>query len=114
MDIVIWYQISLDLLRFISNLICSEYSIVEILQTQGKEHPFTRSLSPVMPSSSIQVANKAVKRVLDESSSSEASLHSRGQYITFLPTEKTSIAKYTREVGMNQLYRLTSGVGTLQ
>ena len=62
-------------------------------------------LSSVMPSSSIQVANKAVKRVLDESSSSEASRPSHGQYETFSPTEKASIAKYAREVGVTKAIR---------
>ena len=62
-------------------------------------------LSSVMPSSSIQVANKAVKRVLDESLSSEASWHSRGQYETFSPTEKASIAKYAREVEVTKAIR---------
>ena len=65
----------------------------------------TGPLSVVVPSSTIDAANKAVKRVLDDGERSCTQKRARGQYETFPAKEKATIARYASEIGVTKAIR---------
>ena len=63
-------------------------------------------LSAIVPSSAIKAANKEVTEILNCKSKGESSRSChRGQYETFTPVEKATIAKYALEVGVTKAIR---------
>ena len=66
-------------------------------------------LSVSVPSSSISAANKKVKRVIEQATSSSTA-HKRGSYDNFTPEEKARIAKRASEHGVTAAIRYFSKV----
>ena len=65
----------------------------------------TGPLSAVVPSSTIEEANKAVKRILNEEATEHDSKTARRQYDIFTAQEKARIAKCAIEVGVTKSIR---------